>query len=306
MAKKIIITGGTGFIGKKLCQELAASGYELFILTRNIERTNKIFVNNFTPLEWDGETSNGWLNYADGAYAIINLAGENIGSGRWTRNKKKSILQSRLLAGKAVIEAINKAKNKPSVLIQASGIGIYGDRGDEILDETSAIGTGFMPELARQWEQSVNEAEAIGARLVYLRTGVVLGENADFIRRVLLPFRLFFGGYLGSGKQWISWIHLADEVNAIKFLLEREDLSGVFNLSAPAPLTYKAFFRTLGKVLNRPSWFHVPGFLLKILLGEMAESLILSGQRAIPKRLFEAGFEFKYPELESALLAILK
>jgi len=306
MSKKIIVTGGTGFIGKRLCQELAGSGYELFILTRNKAQARQIFVDKITPLEWDSKTSAGWSNYVDGAHAIINLAGENIGAGRWTKKKKASILRSRIQVGQAVIEAISQAKNKPRVLLQASGIGIYGDRRDEILDETSSIGTGFMPDLALQWEQSVNEAEAMGVRMVYLRTGVVLGEDADFIKRVLIPFRLFIGGHLGSGKQWISWIHLYDEVRAIKFLLEREDLNGVFNLSASNPLTYKTFFKTLGKVMNRPSWFHVPGFLLKILLGEMAEGLILSGQRALPKRLLEAEFEFKFPELGLALNEILK
>jgi uncharacterized protein (TIGR01777 family) len=306
MSNRIIVTGGSGFIGRKLCQELAESGYELFILTRNIEPARKIFANKVTLVKWDGNTSAGWMKYADGAHAIINLAGENIGAGRWTRKKKESILQSRIQAGNAVVEAINKAKNKPRILLQASGIGIYGDRRNEILDEASSIGTGFMPDLARQWEQSVTEVEVLGVRLVYLRTGVVLGEGADFIKRVLIPFHLFVGGHLGSGKQWISWIHLVDEVSAIKFLVQREDLSGVFNLCAPNPMTYKTFFKTLGKVINRPSWFHVPGFLLKILLGEMAEGLILSGQRAMPKRLIEAGFEFDYPEIESALKAILK
>ena len=306
MSKRIIVAGGTGFIGKKLGMELTASGYELFILTRNKEQARKIFTNKITPLEWDGKTSAGWEKYLDGAFAIINLAGENIGAGRWNKKRKENILQSRLQAGNAIVNAISKAKNKPRVLLQASGIGIYGNRHDEILDEASSIGSGFMPDLARQWEQSANKAEKMGTRLVYLRTGVVLGENADFIKRVLLPFRLFIGGHLGSGKQWISWIHLHDEVSAIKFLLERNDLKGAFNLAAPTPLTYKAFFKTLGKVLNRPSWFHVPGFLLKILLGEMAEGLILSGQRAIPKKLLEAGFEFRYPELEAALREILK
>jgi uncharacterized protein (TIGR01777 family) len=208
-------------------------------------------------------------------------------------------------AGKAIVEAINKAKNKPQVLLQASGIGIYGDRNNELLNETASPGAGFMPDVARQWEQSVNEVEAMGVRLVYLRSGVVLGDDADFIERILIPFRLFIGGHLGTGKQWISWIHLDDEVSAIKFLLERKELNGVFNLSAPNPLTYKVFFKTLGQVMNRPSWFHVPVWLLKIFLGEMAEGLILSGQRAIPKRLLEAGFKFSYPELESALMDIL-
>ena len=305
MSSKIIVTGGTGFIGRNLCASLSNSNYEIIVLSRNIEIAKKIFGGNATPVSWDGKSAAGWIDHVDGAHAIINLAGENIGSGRWTQKKKQRILESRIQAGKAVVEAIRQTKNKPRVLLQASGIGIYGDRDDELLDETSAPGSGFMSDLAQQWEQSVQEVAAMGVRLVYLRTGVVLATDADFIQRVMLPFRLFIGGHLGSGKQWISWIHLDDEVAAIKFLLENDGLKGVFNLSAPNPLTYKKFFKTLGKVMKRPSWLHVPGFLLKILLGEMAEGLILSGQRAIPKKLLDAGFGFNHPELENALKDIL-
>jgi uncharacterized protein (TIGR01777 family) len=306
MSKRIIVTGGTGFIGKKLCCELVESAYDVIVLTRNIVKAKNIFGDKVDPILWDSKTSEGWIKFADGAHAIINLAGDNIGAGRWTKKKKQRILQSRIHAGKAVVEAITQAKNKSKVVLQASGIGIYGDRSDGLLDEASSLGSGFIPDLARQWELSVKEIETTGVRVVYIRTGVVLGEGADFLKRTLLPFRFFIGGHLGSGKQWISWIHLEDEVRAIKFLLEREDLNGVFNLSAPNPLTFKEFFKTLGKVMNRPSWFHVPGSLLKILLGEMAEGLILSGQRAIPKRLLAAGFKFTYPELESALKEIIK
>lgn len=306
MSRKIIITGGAGFIGRRLCRELVESGYDVVILTRDIDRAKKILGDKVKPINWDGMTSASWLKFADGAYAVINLAGDNIGAGRWTKKKKRRILQSRIDAGKAVVEAIATVKNQPTVVIQASGIGIYGDRKDEILAESAALGSGFMPELARQWEQSVAEIEQLGVRVAYIRTGVVLGADADFLKRTLLPFRWFIGGHLGSGKQWLSWIHLDDEVRAIKFLLERQDLNGTFNLAAPNPSTYKNFFRILGKVMKRPSWFHVPGFLLKILLGEMAEGLILSGQRAIPKRLLEAGFNFSHPELEPALQEILK
>jgi len=305
MSSKIIVTGGTGFIGRNLCASLSNANYEIIVPSRNIEIAKKIFGGNATPVSWDGKSAAGWIDHVAGAHAIINLAGENIGSGRWTQKKKQRILESRIQAGKAVVEAIRQTKNKPRVLLQASGIGIYGDRDDELLDETSAPGSGFMSDLAQQWEQSVQEVAAMGVRLVYLRTGVVLATDADFIQRVMLPFRLFIGGHLGSGKQWISWIHLDDEVAAIKFLLENDGLKGVFNLSAPNPLTYKKFFKTLGKVMKRPSWFHVPGFLLKILLGEMAEGLILSGQRAIPKKLLDAGFGFNHPELENALKDIL-
>lgn len=306
MLKKIIVTGGTGFIGRNLCLKLIASNYNIIMLTRNIDKAKKIFSNSITPVQWDGKSATGWVEHVNAAHAIINLAGENIGSGRWTQKKKKAILESRIRAGQLIAEAINKVETKPVILLQASGIGIYGDRRDERLDESCTPGNGFMPDLARQWEQSVKDIEKIGVRLVYLRTGVVLEKDADFLKRILLPFRLFIGGHLGSGKQWISWIHLEDQLRAIKFLLESKDLTGIFNLCAPNPLTYKEFFKIMSKVMNRPSWFHVPGFLLKLLFGEMAEELILSGQRAYPDRLLDAGFNFKYPELESALVEILK
>lgn len=306
MSPKIIVTGGTGFIGRHLCSALAAANNDVIVLTRNINKAKAIFNNKVTPVYWDGKSSAGWLEYADGAHAIVNLAGENIGAGRWTRKRKNRILESRIHAGQAVVEAVIRAKKKPTVLIQASGIGIYGDRKDEILDEASLIGSSFMPDLARQWEQSVKEVAKLGVRVACIRSGVVLGKGADFLKRILLPFRFFIGGHLGSGKQWISWIHLEDEVKAIKFLLEREELNGVFNLATPNPVTYKNFSKILGKLMKRPSWFHVPAFVLKILLGEMAEGLVLSGQRAIPKRLLAARFEFTYPELESALKEILK
>jgi uncharacterized protein (TIGR01777 family) len=306
MPPKIIITGGTGLIGRYLCSALVASKNDVFVLTRNIEKAKTIFNSEVTPLYWDGKSSAGWLDYADGAHAIVNLAGENIGVSRWTRKRKNIILESRIHAGQAVVEAVTKVNKKPNVLIQASGIGIYGDREDEILDEASSIGSSFMPDLAWQWEQSVEKINKFGVRVAYIRSGVVLGKGADFLRRILLPFRFFIGGHLGSGKQWISWIHLEDEVRAIKFLLEREDLNGVFNLATPNPVTYENFSKILGKIIKRPSWFHVPGWTLKILLGEMAEGLVLSGQRALPKRLSAAGFEFNYPELESALSEILK
>lgn len=306
MPQKIIITGGTGFIGQSLCASLASANYEILVLSRNIPSAKSILGGNVFPVFWDGKNIDSWIDHVDGASAIINLAGENIGAGRWTRKKKQRILNSRIHAGRAIVEAIRQVSSKPKVLLQASGIGIYGDRHDELLDESSAPGSGFMPELAHQWEQSVQEVAALGVRLVYLRTGVVLSKNADFIKRVLLPFRFFLGGHLGSGKQWLSWIHLDDEVAAITFLLERNDLAGAFNLAAPNPATYQEFFKTLGNVMKRPSWFHVPGFLLKILLGEMAEGLILSGQRAIPQQLLNAGFRFKHPALEHALREIVQ
>ncbi|MBC8233391.1 TIGR01777 family protein [bacterium] len=305
MSNRIIIVGATGFIGKVLCGQLVGKGYEVVALSRNPDKGKELLGNQVQVVKWDAKSSDGWVNYADGAYAIVNLAGENIASGRWTKDKKQRILHSRLNAGKAVIEAVEQANNKPTSVIQASAIGYYGARGDEILNEFSAPGVGFLPEVAQQWEQKTKTVEALGVRHIIIRSGIVLGRDDGFLPRALLPFRLFVGGRLGNGKQWFSWIHLDDEVKAICFLLGQENLSGVFNLTAPNPLISKDFFHLLGKVIKRPSWFPVPSLVLHLTLGEMAKELILSGQRAIPKRLLEAGYEFRYTQVESALKEIL-
>ena len=305
MSKRVIISGATGFIGNALCRELIGGGYEVVGLSRNPEMGKALLPGQVKVVKWDTKSSQGWADYADGAYAIVNLAGENIASGGWTRERKKRILQSRLDAGEAVVEAVEKAKHKPAVIIQASGIGYYGDSGDEILDETSSPGSGFLVEVAKQWEKTTKKVESFGVRQVIIRTGVVLGENGGFLSRVVLPYRFFVGGHMGNGKQWIPWIHVEDEVRAIRFLIEKKDLQGVFNLSSPHPLTSRDFSRTLGKVMKKPSWLPVPGFVLRLFFGEMASELILAGQRALPKRLQKSGFKFQYPDLESALSQIL-
>jgi uncharacterized protein (TIGR01777 family) len=305
MSKRVIISGATGFIGNVLCKELIGGGYEVFGLSRNREMGKKLLPDEVEVIRWDTKSGQGWADYADGAYAIVNLAGENIASGGWTEERKERILQSRLDAGRAVVDAVEKAKNKPDVIIQASGIGYYGDSGDEILDETSPPGSGFLVEVAKQWEETTKKVESMGLRHVIIRTGVVLGKEGGFLSRVILPYRFFVGGHMGSGKQWIPWIHMDDEVRAIRFLMEKKDLQGVFNLSSPHPLTSRDFSRILGKVMKKPAWLPVPGFVLRLFLGEMASELILSGQRALPERLQKSGFQFQYTDLESVLSQIL-
>lgn len=303
---RIIITGATGFTGKVLSNHLVEAGYEVIALSRRAKKASEIFGQGITVAEWDGKTAKGWAAQADGAYAIINLAGENIGADRWTREKKQSILESRLNAGKAVVEAVKLAKEKPKVMIQASAVGYYDSHSEEILDESSPPGKGFLPDVAQRWEASTEEVESSGVRRIIIRTGIVLGKEGGAFPRLLLPFRLFAGGPLGSGNQWFSWIHLLDEVKAIRFLMEKEGLQGVFNLTAPEHLRQKDFCKILGKVLKRPCWLKVPGFMLRLLMGEMADELLLSGQRVIPKRLLQAEYRFQYPEAESALYEILR
>lgn len=302
---KVIITGATGFIGRVLSRRLVEAGYDVVALSRDPESGRRLLGHDIEILEWDGRSAKGWGGQADGACAIINLAGEGIASGRWTEKKKQRIVKSRLDAGRALMDAITRAKSKPKAVIQSSGIGYYGSRGDESLDESSSAGKGFLPDLAREWEESTRGVETLGVRHVTIRTGIVLGSDGGALPRLLTPFRFFVGGPLGSGKQGFPWIHIADEIEAIRFLMESQELRGAFNLTAPEQISMKQFCRTLGRVMGRPSWFRVPGFLLRLLYGRMADEALLSGQKAIPQKLLAAGYRFRYPDAESALSQIL-
>ena len=304
--KRVIVTGATGFIGKALCFRLAEEGYEVVALTRSLEKGKKLFGNKATAAKWGGQSAESWLDFVDGAWGIVNLAGENIGSGRWTPQKKQSILQSRLDAGRAVVEAVESVEKKPEVVIQASAVGYYGSQADELIDENSSPGEGFLADIAKEWELSTQKVESLNVRRVVIRSGVVLGRDGGAFLRLLKPFRFFAGGSLGSGRQWFAWIHLADELEAILFLLKREDLQGVFNLTAPESLIQKDLARLLGKILKRPSWLPAPGFMLRLFLGEMAGEMLLVSQRVTPRRLLEAGFSFRYPQMEQALREILE
>jgi uncharacterized protein (TIGR01777 family) len=302
----IIISGATGFIGRPLALSLAERAYDVAVLTRSREKAKALFGDRAIAVEWDGRTSRGWLELAESATAIINLAGENIGAGRWTEKRKQSIVASRLNAGKAVMDSLRRGAARPKSLIQASAIGFYGPRSDEELDETSPPGDGFLAKMVRDWEASTREAEDSGIRRVVIRSGLVLGRDGGVLPRFLGPFRFFVGGPLGSGNQWLSWIHRDDEIAAIRFLLERPHLAGVFNLTAPGSVTMKEFARTLGRVMKRPSRASIPGFLLRSFFGEMADETLLAGQRILPSALIKAGYEFLYPDLGGALEAILK
>lgn len=296
---KVIITGGTGLIGRALAAELVAVGYEVVVLSRNPHRARGLPPG--VRLEsWDGRTAHGWGPLADGAYAIVNLAGENIAGGRWTAERKRRIRQSRLDAGQAVVEAVRAAERRPAVVVQASGIGYYGPRGDEEVTEDFPPGEDFLGRLAVEWEASTAPVEPLGVRRVVIRTGVVLSREGGALPRLALPFRFFLGGPLGSGRQWVPWIHIADEVRAIRFLLEKEDARGPYNLAAPHPVTNRELARALGEALRRPAWLPVPAPALKVLLGEMS-AVLLTGQRALPRRLQDAGFPFRFPHIQIAL-----
>jgi uncharacterized protein (TIGR01777 family) len=300
---KVVITGATGFIGRALCKELRKD-YEIVALTRNVESANKSIGDLAKVVLWDAKTAVGWAEEVDGAFAIVNLAGENAASGRWNKARKSRILQSRLDAIGAIIEAIKQIKNKPKVVIQTSAIGWYGLSLDESFDEDSPSGKGFLASVCRDIESSAEEYERLGVRCAIIRTGVVLGRDGGAFPKMVKPFRFYFGGYLGSGRQWFSWIHLDDEVAAIKFLMENEQLKGAFNLTAPEPVTIKEFSKILGKVMHRPVWFNAPAFAARLAFGEMANEMLLAGQKVLPKRLLNTGFDFKYTNVKQALIDI--
>jgi uncharacterized protein (TIGR01777 family) len=306
---RIVITGGTGLIGQALAANMAADGHQVALLSRSPERATGL-PSGVRAERWDARTAEGWVHLADGADAIVNLAGANLaGQGffpsRWTEERKRLIVESRVNAGRAVVEAVTQATQKPGVVIQSSGIGYYGAREDEKLTEDAQPGDDFLARLASgDWEPSTEPVEEMGVRRVIARTAAVLDADEGALPRLMLTFRLFVGGPMGSGKQWLSWIHLQDEVRALRFLIENQEAKGPFNLSAPNPLTNAQFSKVLGRVMDRPSYLPVPGFAMKMAFGEVT-SVLLEGQRAVPQRLLDLGFAFHFPDAEAALRDLL-
>ncbi len=301
---RIGVTGATGLIGEALCESLTDDGHQVRVFARDPERAKTKFPA-AEAVRWEAGSGVAAEAVA-GLDALVNLAGESIAAGRWTSSRKKAIVDSRVLGTRGLVEAISAAgTNAPKILVNGSAIGFYGSRGDEKLDEESAGGGGFLGDVCRKWEAEAVKAESAGVRVVLLRTGIVLSTNGGALAKMLPPFRMFAGGPLGDGSQWMSWIHLDDEVALIRHALESEDTAGPLNATAPNPATNKEFSRTLGKVLGRPSFMPAPGFALKLLMGEMAEALLLEGQRVLPKRALESGFQFKFPQLEAALRHLL-
>ena len=296
---RVVITGGSGLIGGAVAREMGGAGHEVVILSRDPSRV-KGLPPNARAVQWDGKTGAGWASLLDGDTAIVHLAGEGIADGRWTESRKRRIRDSRVESGRAVLAAIRQANEKPKTLLRGSDVGFYGPCGDEVVTEGHAAGTDFLADVCVDWEASTAGAEALGVRRALLRTGIVLSGDGGALPKMSLPFRFGAGGPLGGGRQWVPWIHLADEVGAIRFLLEREDARGPFNLTAPQPLTNRDFGKALGKALHRPSLAPAPGFALRLVLGEMAE-MLLEGQRAVPQRLLELGYAFRFPEALQAL-----
>src|SRR5918994_1284303 len=295
---KIVITGASGFIGSLLADHLWRQRHDLILLSRNPPRES-----NVTQLEWVSwipGASGEWEKFIDGVDGIINLAGEPIAAKRWSDSQKEKIRFSRIESIKALVRALAKAKQKPKFLISSSAVGYYGARGDETVTEETAPSNDYLSRVCVEWEQEASNAETYDVRVVLVRTGIVLDKGKGALAKMVVPFKCFVGGPLGSGNQWMPWIHIEDQIALLLFLLENQNARGPFNATAPNPVTMTEFCKALGAVLNRPSWASVPGGVLTLLIGEMAE-MLLNGQRAVPQAAINLGYEFKYPYLLPAL-----
>ena len=301
---KIIVTGATGLIGKKLTAKLLERGDEVTVFTRSVNKAKeKMKATHF--VEWNPMNISAWINHIEDKDAIINLAGENIMNRRWNEEHKKNIFQSRLIATRALVNAMYHVQNKPSVFISASAIGYYGFTGDELITEELKPGTDFLAILTQKWEREAIDAEYLGVRRVSLRIGIVLDKTEGALAKMLTPFKFFVGGPIGTGQQWFSWIHIDDLVKFILFSLDNKQIKGSFNLTSPKPVRMYEFAATLGKILNRPCLFRVPALILKIILGEGAEYL-LHGSKVIPAKTLATRFEFDFTNVEDALMDLLK
>lgn len=293
-----LITGATGFIGRAISKFLSDMGYPVYGLSRNPGKETGL-------LHWNPQKLDGWEDIMKKAKIIINLAGHSIGSSRWTKKTKNRILHSRVESTDILVEALRKTSSRPDLFIQISGIGYYGSRGDEILDENSTPGSGFLSQVSQEWEASTERLEPMNIRRTIFRTGLVLGPGGGALKRMLIPFRFFLGGIFGPGTQWVPWIHISDVCRALEFVISRPQIRGTINLTAPQPVTNRQMTQILGKILNRPTFFTLPAWIIRIRLGKMGEELLLSSQRALPRRLQQEGFEFSYPDLNSSLSSIL-
>jgi uncharacterized protein (TIGR01777 family) len=301
----IVVTGGTGFIGRALCASLSRDGHRIMVLTRNAGQIVSQPGVRVNPVQWDGRDPGSWEQALEGADAVINLAGAPIADARWTDERKRLLTESRVLTTRLLVRALSRRSSKPRVFISASGIGYYGASDDRLLDEGAARGTGFLADLCLAWEAEAMSAAEFGTRVVILRTGMVLEADGGALAKMVLPFKLFAGGPIMPGTQWVSWIHRSDHIGLIQWALTTATVSGPLNAVAPEPMRMKTFCDILGRVIHRPSWLPVPGIALNILLGELG-TLMTTGQRVIPKKAIEGGYAFRYPTLEAALRAALK
>jgi uncharacterized protein (TIGR01777 family) len=299
----IVIAGGSGFLGRALSERLRRAGHEIIVLTRRAAGMPAIEGVRYG--EWDPDGSIGeWARLLDGVGAIVNLSGASIGDRRWSDERKEALRLSRTLSTRSLATAVRIANVKPTVFVQASGVGFYGaDLSSREVDESFPPGSDFLGELAVAWEAEAHPVASLGTRLAIVRSGIVLARHGGALPQMAQPFRWFVGGPLGSGTQYISWIHLDDWTRLVAWVIDTPTVSGVINASSPAPATNAEFSRAIGNALGRPSWFPVPGFVLRLIVGEFAEAGLLKGQRAIPRRTQELGFHFEHPALGEAVVS---
>jgi uncharacterized protein len=302
---KILITGSTGLVGTALVQDLQRAGHTVCRLVRPGTSTQAIGNSQGFDVNWNPAT--GELGGAAvGADAVVNLAGASIADGRWTPQRKQLLHSSRIDTTRALVQALAKMSARPRVLISASATGIYGNRGDETLTEASQPGNEFLSEIAKEWESEALKAEALGIRVVRARFGVILSKQGGALPQMMRPFQLFAGGKIGPGTQWLSWITLEDAVAILRLTLENANVTGPLNVVSPQPVTNAGFTKILAAALHRPALFPAPPFALRLLLGEMADALLLSSQRVLPAQLQKLNYQFTHPDLATALEVILQ
>jgi uncharacterized protein (TIGR01777 family) len=306
---RVVIAGGGGFLGSPLSWAWAEEGHDVRVLTRSLapgqaQHESGTGSPGITRVGWDPDGSAGQLaREFDGAAAVVNLAGTSIAGGRWTAARKKDIHDSRIRATHSLVAAFAESASPPPVFISASGVGYYGNRGGEVLTETSSPGSDFLANVCAEWEAAAQRAERGGVRVVLLRTGIVLDREVGALPRFMRPFRFFAGGPLAGGRQYMSWVHRHDWTEMVRWIAETPQVTGAVNVTAPHPVTNAEFSRALGRALHRPALAPVPRFALKVIVGELADSLLAS-QRAVPARAHAAGYHFRYPEIDIAFRGI--
>lgn len=302
---KIVLAGGSGFLGSALSRALTQDGHHVVVLTRRATAT-AMSDSPRSSVQWSPDGTVGtWGSAVNGADIVVNLAGESIAATRWSAAQKQKLRDSRLLATRSLTSAIRQAARAPAAFISGSAVGYYGDRGDETLTETSPPGTDFLAELAKDWEAAANDVASL-TRVALVRTGIVLDRTGGALPKMLPPFRMFVGGPLGTGTQYMPWIHKEDWVRMVSWMMTTEGARGPLNATSPSPVTNAEFSRALGHVLKRPSFLPAPAFALRLALGEMADALLLSGQRALPVRATDLGFSFRYSNIDEALTNVLR
>jgi len=302
---KIIITGATGSIGRRLVQELSAKGNEVVVFTRDMKRANDNLPDVKRIVRWEYNKPDEWQQHINGVDAVVHLAGANLGAKRWNEEYKKLAYDSRILSTRNLVKAIKSVEQKPKALICSSAVGIYGNRYDEVLDESSSSGDDFMANICKDWEKEAARVEEIGVRRVSVRTGLVLAKNEGLLKQLNLPFKLFVGGPLAGGRQWFPWIHIDDIVGIYLHAIDNESVQGSINASSPGIVRMKEFAYTFGRVLSRPSIFSIPKLAMKIAAGEVAEYAVMS-QRTSVKKIIDAGYKFKFEKLEAELRDLMK